>query len=34
MIDLAAIEGFDWDDGNARKSLDDHGVSQVEECTR
>jgi uncharacterized DUF497 family protein len=30
MIDLASIEGFDWDDGNARKSLDKHGVSQVE----
>ena len=30
MIDLAAIEGFDWDDGNARKSLDKHGVSRAE----
>jgi uncharacterized DUF497 family protein len=30
MIDLAAIEGFDWDDGNARKSLDKHGVTQAE----
>jgi uncharacterized DUF497 family protein len=30
MIDLAAIEGFDWDDGNARKSLLKHGVSQAE----
>jgi hypothetical protein len=30
MIDLAAIEGFDWDDGNARKSLHKHGVSQAE----
>ena len=30
MIDPAAIEGFDWDDGNARKSLDKHGVTQVE----
>jgi uncharacterized protein len=30
MIDLAAIEGFDWDDGNARKNLDKHGVSQTE----
>jgi hypothetical protein len=30
MIDLASIEGFDWDDGNARKSLDKHGVSQAE----
>jgi uncharacterized protein len=30
MIDLAATEGFDWDDGNARKSLDKHGVTQPE----
>jgi len=30
MIDLSATEGFDWDDGNARKSLDKHGVSQSE----
>jgi len=30
MIDLTAIEGFDWDDGNARKSLDKHGVTQRE----
>jgi uncharacterized protein len=30
MIDLASIEGFDWDDGNARKSLDKHRVSQAE----
>lgn len=30
MIDLAAIEGFDWDDGNVRKSLDKHQVSQAE----
>jgi uncharacterized DUF497 family protein len=30
MIDLAAVEGFEWDDGNARKSLDKHGVSQAE----
>ena len=30
MIDLAATEGFDWDDGNARKSLHKHGVSQAE----
>ena len=30
MIDLSAIEGFDWDDGNARKSLDKHGVTQAE----
>jgi len=30
MIDLAAIEGFDWDSGNARKNLDKHGVTQTE----
>jgi len=30
MIDLAATEGFDWDDGNARKSLHKHGVTQAE----
>ena len=30
MLDLARIAGFDWDDGNARKSLDKHGVSQKE----
>ena len=30
MIDLAATEGFDWDDGNARKSLLKHGVSRAE----
>ena len=27
MIDLPAIVGFEWDDGNARKN-DKHGVSQ------
>ncbi|MSP43711.1 MAG: BrnT family toxin [Alphaproteobacteria bacterium] len=30
MIDLARIEGFDWDTGNQRKSADKHGVSQAE----
>jgi hypothetical protein len=30
MIDLTQIEGFDWDDGNRRKSADKHGVSQSE----
>lgn len=30
MIDLPSIEGFDWDDGNARKSLDKHRVTQAE----
>ena len=30
MVDWARITGFDWDDGNARKSADKHGVSQRE----
>jgi len=30
MLDLERIEGFEWDDGNARKSADKHGVSQAE----
>ena len=30
MIDLAATEGFDWDDSNARKSLHKHRVTQAE----
>lgn len=30
MIDLARITGFDWDDGNSRKSEEKHGVSQNE----
>lgn len=30
MLDLAAIEGFDWDDGNSRRSLDKHDVNQAE----
>jgi uncharacterized DUF497 family protein len=30
MIDWAEICGFDWDDGNARKSADKHAVSQPE----
>ncbi|HYC64697.1 MAG TPA: BrnT family toxin [Reyranellaceae bacterium] len=30
MIDFERIEGFDWDEGNARKSVDKHGVSQGE----
>jgi uncharacterized DUF497 family protein len=30
MLDLAAIEGFDWDDGNSRKSLEKHDVTQAE----
>jgi uncharacterized protein len=30
MIDLDRIAGFDWDDGNRRKSADKHDVSQAE----
>ena len=30
MLDLTRIEGFDWDDGNSRKSADKHDVSQAE----
>jgi uncharacterized DUF497 family protein len=30
MIDLHQISGFDWDDGNSRKSADKHDVSQAE----
>jgi uncharacterized DUF497 family protein len=30
MIDLDQIAGFDWDDGNRRKSADKHDVSQAE----
>jgi uncharacterized DUF497 family protein len=30
MIDWTRVEGFDWDDGNARKSGDKHDVSQAE----
>lgn len=30
MIDLERIVGFQWDDGNARKSESKHGVSQAE----
>jgi uncharacterized protein len=30
MIDWARVVGFDWDAGNARKSVDKHGVSQME----
>ena len=29
MIDLDSVEGFDWDDGNARKN-EKHGVSASE----
>jgi uncharacterized protein len=30
MVDLGLVVGFDWGRGNARKSLDKHGVSQAE----
>ena len=30
MPDLDRIEGFEWDDGNERKSKERHGVSQGE----
>lgn len=30
MIDWNQVEGFDWDEGNSRKSTDKHGVSQPE----
>jgi uncharacterized protein len=30
VIDLSAAEGFQWDAGNARKSVDKHFVSQSE----
>jgi uncharacterized protein len=30
MIDLEQIAGFDWDDGNSRKSADKPDVSQAE----
>ncbi|MGA3003055.1 MAG: BrnT family toxin [Acetobacteraceae bacterium] len=30
MIDLARCEGFQWDAGNTRKSVDKHAVSQAE----
>jgi uncharacterized DUF497 family protein len=30
VIDLARCEGFQWDAGNTRKSVDKHRVSQAE----
>jgi uncharacterized DUF497 family protein len=30
MVDWEHIAGFDWDAGNARKSIDKHDVSQAE----
>ena len=30
MIDFSRIEGFEWDEGNSRKSVAKHGVGQSE----
>jgi hypothetical protein len=30
MLDLSNIQGFQWDEGNGRKSADKHGVRQSE----
>ena len=30
MLDLSQIEGFDWDEGNRRKNVEKHDVSQAE----
>lgn len=30
MIDWRRVRGFEWDEGNARKSIDRHDVSQWE----
>jgi uncharacterized DUF497 family protein len=30
VIDFSRIEGFEWDDGNSRKSVAKHDVSQSE----
>ena len=30
MFDLSKITGFDWDDGNSRKSVAKHSVSHAE----
>jgi uncharacterized protein len=30
MVELSGIEGFDWDDGNDRKNLHRHAVTQAE----
>lgn len=29
-MDWTRIEGFEWDEGNSRKSVDKHGVSKAE----
>jgi uncharacterized DUF497 family protein len=30
MINLSALQGFQWDEGNGRKNADKHNVSQSE----
>jgi uncharacterized DUF497 family protein len=30
MVDLSRIDGFQWDQGNSRKSLGKHGITQGE----
>jgi uncharacterized protein len=30
MLDISQIEGFEWDEGNSRKSVEKHDVSQAE----
>lgn len=30
MVELIRIEGFEWDEGNSRKSAEKHGVNQPE----
>jgi hypothetical protein len=30
MLDFSNVVGFDWDDGNRRKSVDKHAVTQTE----
>ncbi len=30
IVDLDRIDGFHWDEGNARKSVEKHGVSRAE----
>jgi uncharacterized protein len=30
MFDFAGIEGFDWDEGNSRKSVEKHDVNHAE----
>jgi uncharacterized DUF497 family protein len=30
MLNFSRIEGFDWDEGNSRKNVEKHDVSQAE----